>query len=187
MSTYSILWQGFFLPGHEIGGMNRLGKQLELLGTCVFAWRNKPCVLSYSVMTDRQGRTRRARVEGWLGRKAVDVRIGVDAARRWRLNGKVRPEVEGCDDVDLNFSPSTNILPIRRLSLSIGERAPIRAAWLRFPDFSLRPLSQEYRRTGPRTYRYSSSGFSAALTVNRAGLVTRYGRVWKAVAERGPL
>ena len=41
--------------------------------------------------------------------------------------------VDGCRDIDLNFSPSTNVLPIRRLSLDVGDQAAVRAAWLRFP------------------------------------------------------
>ena len=69
----------------------------------------------------------------------------------WRLDGRQRPEVAGCIDLDLNFSPSTNLLPIRRLELPVGGEARIRAAWLRFPAFSLEPLEQVYRRLGDRT------------------------------------
>jgi hypothetical protein len=39
---------------------------------------------------------------------------------------------EGCLDIDLGFSPSTNLLPIRRLTLAVGEAATVRAAWLPF-------------------------------------------------------
>jgi uncharacterized protein len=188
MPSHSILWRRLDLPGLEIGGMNHRGRQLALFGTVLLGWKRRPCVLSYSVETDREGRTRRGHVEGWMGNKSVKVRITADSARRWRLNGEAQPGVEGCDDVDLSFSPSTNSLPILRLGLARGERASIRAAWLRFPDFSLRPLSQVYRRTGSATYRYeSSSGFSASLTVNRAGFVTRYGRAWRAVGQAGPI
>ncbi len=40
--------------------------------------------------------------------------------------GTERPEV-GLD-VDINFSPSTNLPPIRRLNLGIGQEAKVRAA-----------------------------------------------------------
>lgn len=74
----------------------------------------------------------------------------------------------------LNFSPSTNLLPIRRLNLAIGQGAAVRAAWLRFPSFTLEPLEQVYRRIDPTTYRYESAGgrFVAELQVNDSGLVT---------------
>src|SRR5438132_1248052 len=79
-------------------------------------------------------------------------------ARRWRLNGTECPAVAGCIDVDLNWSPSTNLLPICRLGLAPGQEAGVRAAWLRFPSFTLEPLEQRYRRLDAATYRYESGG-----------------------------
>ena len=119
---------------------------------------------------------------GWIGGEAVGVELMVDADRRWRLNGTECPAVAGCIDVDLNFSPSTNLLPIRRLNLAVGRRASVRAAWLRFPGFALEPLEQVYHRVGRTTYRYESAGgkFVAELQVNNSGLVTTYPGVWQA-------
>jgi hypothetical protein len=88
--------------------------------------------------------------------------------------------------VDLGFTPSTNTLPIRRLTLAVGASAPVRAAWLRFPELTLESLEQVYLRTAERTYRYESAGgqFVAVLEVGAAGLVSRYGDYWR--AEVGP-
>jgi hypothetical protein len=38
------------------------------------------------------------------------------------------------------FSPSTNLLPIRRLNLGVGQAAKVQAAWLRFLGFTLESL-----------------------------------------------
>jgi hypothetical protein len=90
------------------------------------------------------------------------------------------PEVDGCVDIDLNFSPSTNLLPIRRLRLDVGDEVSARAAWLRFPDFRLEPLDQSYRRDAGGVYRYESRAgkFVAELSVNEAGFVTGYPDLW---------
>jgi len=90
--------------------------------------------------------------------------------------------VAGSIDLDLHFSPSTNLLPIRRLNLSIGEQAQVKAAWLRFPEFTLEPLEQMYRRVDDVIYHYESAGgkFVAELKVNAVGLVTLYPKVWAA-------
>lgn len=87
----------------------------------------------------------------------------------------------GCIDLDLNFSPSTNLLPIRRLGLAIGQEAVARAAWLRFPSFTLEPLEHLYRRIDATTYRYESAGgrFVTELQVNAAGFVTYYPNFWQ--------
>ncbi|HKS17465.1 MAG TPA: putative glycolipid-binding domain-containing protein [Planctomycetota bacterium] len=184
MAAHSILWRRFDLPGHEVCRMMRTRSSLELDGVVVFGYRKGLCALSYSVDADGAGRTRRARVQGRVGRKAVDLKIECDRARRWKLNGRPCPDVEGCEDVDLNFSPSTNTLPILRLKLATGKSAPVSAAWLKFPDFKLRRLDQTYERLGRLRYRYtSSSGFTAPMEVNRAGLVTKYGNIWKAVRK----
>jgi hypothetical protein len=84
--------------------------------------------------------------------------------------------VAGCLDLDLNFSPSTNLLPIRRLELAIGLKAKVQASWLRFPSFTVEPLVQPYRRIHAATYRYESAGgrFVTELQVNTGGFVTSY-------------
>jgi len=92
------------------------------------------------------------------------------------LNGTEIFPVSGCVDIDLNFSPSTNLLPIRRLGLEVGAEAEVQAAWLRFPSFKLERLDQRYRRLGPETYRYESArgSFVTELVVNASGFVTQY-------------
>jgi hypothetical protein len=120
-------------------------------------------------------------VAGWVGNQVIELDLAVDAARRWWLNGTEYAQVAGCIDLDLNFSPSTNLLPIRRLDLAIGQEAEVRAAWLRFPTFTLELLEQRYRRLSDTTYRYESAGgrFVTELQVNAAGFVTRYPDFWE--------
>ncbi len=111
-----------------------------------------------------------------MGGRAVDVVVSVSTSGTWHLNGTACPEVAGSIDLDLNFSPSTNLLPIRRLNLSVGEQAQVKAAWLRFPEFTLEPLEQLYRRVDHVAYHYESAGgaFVAELTANAVGFVTLY-------------
>lgn len=177
-----ILWRRLDRPGHEGCRVAPLGPGWVLEGAALFADEGQPCRLDYTVTCDPAWRTVSGRVSGWVGRQSIDVRVDVDGAGGWRLDGREVPEVAGCTDLDLNFSPSTNLLPIRRLSLPVGAYAEVRAAWLRFPSFRLEPLDQVYRRTAPGTYRYESAGgrFVADLEVGPAGLVTRYPGVWEA-------
>jgi uncharacterized protein len=132
------------------------------------------------VICNADWQTRSASVSGWVGDETVCIDISVDEARRWRLNGVEVPAVEGCLDIDLSFSPSTNLLPIRRLRLNVGDEVAATAAWLRFPDFRLEPLTQSYRRISGAGYRYESGGgeFVAQLSVNEVGFVTSYPNLW---------
>jgi uncharacterized protein len=146
----------------------------------VLACGGQPCRLDYVVECDSQWVTQSAVVTGWIGDQAVRASVTHDGAGAWQLNGRSVENVTGCSDIDLNFSPSTNLLPIRRLGLSVGAAAAVRAAWLRFPSFALEPLDQSYRRLASERYRYESGDgqFAADLTVDDMGLVIDYGEIW---------
>ena len=184
MKMESILWRGFVFQGHEACRLFSADRRRHLEGTAVFAYERQPCRLDYHVVCDEAWRTRTVTVGGWLGNTAVDIEIDTGLSRRWGLNGAAQPAVAGCVDIDLNFSPSTNLLPIRRLALAIGERAEVKAAWLRFPSLKLEPLSQHYRRLDETTYHYQSGGgeFTADLKVNASGFVVDYPGIWQTEA-----
>ena len=154
-----------------------------LSGTAVFEHEGAPVALAYRILCDADWRTRAGTVQGWVGERRIELEIEADGAGRWRTNGRRAPAVAGCLDLDLNFSPATNLLSIRRLKLAVGADARVRSAWLRFPSFALEPLEQSYGRTGESTYRYrSATGFEAALETDRHGFVTLYPGFAQAVA-----
>jgi hypothetical protein len=180
----SILWRGLVLPGHEACRLFAKASRWHMEGTAVFSQEQQPCRLYYRVVCDGVWRTLSAKVEGWLGTTVIGIRIVTDPTHHWWLNGIEQPAVMGCIDIDLNFSPSTNLLPIRRLNLAVGETAEVKAAWLRFPSFKLEPLLQQYRRIGEAAYRYKSAGgqFVTDLKINRSGFVLDYPGIWQSVA-----
>src|SRR6266511_5407094 len=181
VADQSILWRRLDQPGHESARLFFKDPSWHLMGTAVFAHNQQPCRLDYLVVCDSGWQTLSGRLTGWVEDETVEIELSVDAARRWRLNGTEYPAVAGCTDLDLNFSPSTNLLPIRRLGLAIGQEAQVQAAWLRFPSFTLEPLEQLYRRIAVATYRYESAGggFVTELQVSAAGLVILYPNFWQ--------
>lgn len=88
-------------------------------------------------------------------------------------------------DADLESSPSTNTLPIRRLALAPGDTRAVAAAWIRFPSLEVQRLDQSYERLDERRYRYRSGLFTADLVVDDDAIVLQYGVNWKAVATGG--
>ena len=177
----AILWRRVDRPGHESARVSPGAAGWELAGTAVFAHEGKACGFNYTIACDREWRTKSADVVGWLGADAVRVNALVGEDGRWRVDGVDIPEIAGCVDVDLNFSPSTNLLPIRRLDLAVGEEKEVRAAWLRFPSFRFGPLEQTYRRLAEGRYVYRSAGgrFERELDVDGNGFVLRYPGFWE--------
>jgi uncharacterized protein len=185
--SHSVLWRRLDQPGHDAAWLVAQASGWQLAGSAVFSQDGQPVRLEYSIDCNAGWQSLRARVRGWMGSLAVELELTADEARRWRLNGVECPAVAGCLDVDLSFTPATNLLPIRRLELATGRSAEVRAAWLAFPNLTLEPLEQCYRRTGPATYHYESNGgeFQRELEVNPAGFVTLYPGLWQAEASAG--
>ncbi|HEY3171370.1 MAG TPA: putative glycolipid-binding domain-containing protein [Thermoanaerobaculia bacterium] len=177
----AILWRRLDRPGHESARLFPAEGGWQLAGTAVFAHDREPCSLSYRIVCDSEWRTRSVEVTGWLGEETIRVEARVGRAGAWKVGGAEAAQIDGCVDVDLNFSPSTNLLPIRRLNLGVGEQREVRAAWLRFPSFWFEPLEQSYRRLSRNRYRYESAGgrFETDLEVDKNGFVTRYPGFWE--------
>jgi hypothetical protein len=150
--TEIMLWRRVDLPGHEIAMLAAFDKGWKMSGTTIFSSEQGPCKLDYVVICDSTWRTNSARITGVIGGDEVDLAVSADAERKWHLNGVECGAVQGCIDIDLGFSPSTNLLPIRRLALDVGEEAAVKAAWLPFPSLRFELLPQLYRRDGDRTY-----------------------------------
>lgn len=189
--THSIVWRRLDRPGHDAATLTRTSDGWRIDGAAVWVEEGLPCRLVYRVACDAAWRTVGATVTGAIGRGAIDATITVDAAQRWRLNGEPHPAVDNCIDVDLSFTPATNLLPIRRLALAPGQQADAPAAWLRLTPAApnqptLDPLHQTYRRVDETTWRYHADdlSFSAELKVNVVGFVTAYPPLWQAVSER---
>jgi uncharacterized protein len=180
----SILWRGIVLPGHEACQLFERNSQWYLQGSAIFSHEEKPCLLSYAIICDHTWYTLSAQVKGWLGNKQISIMLKTDPDHNWWLNDVEITGVKGCIDVDLNFSPSTNLIPVRRLKLKVGEKAELTAAWLKFPGFNLEPLPQSYEMLDEQVFRYTSNNgrFVTDLHVNQAGFATDYPGIWVAEA-----
>lgn len=91
-------------------------------------------------------------------------------------------------DLDLSFTPATNLLPLRRLALEPGRSAEVRSAWLEWPEVRLTPLVQRYHRRNRTEYDYEadlpdSTLFRAVLGVEPGGWVLDYAGLWQAVPQ----
>ncbi|MFA5530174.1 MAG: putative glycolipid-binding domain-containing protein [Thiohalomonadaceae bacterium] len=176
-----VVWRRVDGPGHDACGLWHTDDNWRLRGTAVFVLDGIPCWLDYEVCGNLSWRTRTARVTGWMGGQALDVRICLTADGRWRLNGNDQPAVAGCTDLDFSFTPATNLIPLRRLGLAVGSEAQAAAAWLNLLGQRLDRLDQHYRRSGDDIYDYRapSLDFSAALRVSHAGFITHYPGLWE--------
>lgn len=178
--TRSISWTRLDLPGTDMCEMRREEEGWILSGRSESRMAADGYALDYRVRCDGDWRTRRAEVTGQAGGRPIRFVLEQDTDGAWIVNGTPMPSLDGGRDIDLGFTPATNTIAIRRLSLSPGGGAPSRAVWLDEGDWQVKPLKQIYRRTGNETYLYLSpdNGFEAELTVDAAGFVRTYPGLW---------
>jgi hypothetical protein len=185
MNINPILWRRLDLPGHDAASVRENAEGAELHGMTVFHENGDPTALHYTVRCDGKWVTTEATIDGWRGDRAVHLRFIRASDGAWTLNGAPCPGVAGCEDLDLNFTPATNLLPLRRLDMAVGEKAVVRSAWLEWPAAVLAPLTQLYARRSATEYDYEADlpgneKFVAVLKVQPRGWVLEYGELWRA-------
>ena len=123
-------------------------------GTAVGVLKDqRPMLPNYQVHCDENWLTHRVHVERTIGKDTKTLSLSVEKSGLWCCPGQEVAEVRGCLDVDLSLTPATNTLPIRRLDLGIGKSESVTAAWIKFPELALQPLSQRYTRTAKNIHR----------------------------------
>ncbi|MBS0123431.1 putative glycolipid-binding domain-containing protein [Thetidibacter halocola] len=173
-------WRALDRDGEDKCRLAMMDHGWMLVGHARFRDATGWAALDYVVRCDEGWHTLSCDVSGTQGGGAVALRLERNGAD-WTLNDTPQPDLRGATDVDLGFTPATNLMPIRRLP----EVGTIRtcAAWLRVPGPLLDPLHQSYRRErgGYVHYAAEETGFAAYLEVDEHGFVTGYPGLWEAV------
>ena len=138
--------------------------------------------LSYRLRIDSSWRVREAHIQTTAGRA---MHLESNGQGAWTENGRSRPDLQGCIDIDIQATPLTNTLPIRRLAWTTGESLDIRLCYVEVPGLAVLPQDQRYTALTPGSlYRFESleSGFTADLPVDGDGLVLDYAGLFRRLA-----
>ena len=151
-----------------------------LIGHARFRDARGWAAIDYVVRLAPDWRTTSADITGDHAGEAVALRLTRDGAA-WRMNDVPQPQVTGAEDIDLGFTPATNLMPLRRLP-EVG-RLQTRAAWLRLPGPKLDLLTQSYTRErgGLVHYIAQETAFETHLQTDAHGFVTLYPGLWDAL------
>ncbi|MBV9280332.1 MAG: putative glycolipid-binding domain-containing protein [Chloroflexi bacterium] len=177
----TVLWSRLDGPGCEYCSLWRTPDGWQIRGTVVMVMEGVPARIRYGVLCDPDWRTRAVHVGMRCGGPERALHLIVDQDGRWWIGGEEVAPLRGCFDVDLEISPATNTLPVRRLGLGMHGAAEIEVAWVHFPALSVEASAQRYTRLDPTRYLFEAlaSGYRAQLTVDDAGLVVDYPGGWR--------
>lgn len=181
----SFFWRRLNGHGHDACRLIRRADGWALVGAAVFAEGARVCALGYQVIADASFRTRRAALQGSVGRRSVAHAIRASRRGGWTLDGRSVDGLSDCVDLDLGFTPSTNLLAIRRLALRVGDAADAPAAYLAFPALRLERLEQRYARVSRDAYDYEALafGYRGRLRVSPQGAVVHYPGLFERVSR----
>jgi hypothetical protein len=176
-----VLWQREGQTSLEHFRLSKLPGMFALQGILLSGGEAAPQQIHYMVSCGLDWVTQAVHVTLIEGEQVRRLQLERDGSGIWRRDTEVLPEFEGLHDVDLQITPATNTLPIRRLQLDPGESADTDALWIRFPELALERLPQRYTRAAENQYTYESRGgaFRADVDVDDEGVVVRYGNIWR--------
>lgn len=178
----AMLWRRIDAPGHDACRLEAGPSGWWLDGSASFRHEGSLGCLHYELHCDRAWRLLTGQVRGWLEARRVEMEIARTLCGSWTLNGVQVLGLDGLADLDLGFTPATNLTQLRRLHLEIGEAANAPVAWLDVTAGTLTALLQRYERRTEDRYWYEAPrfGYAAELEVDTSGFVRTYPELWQA-------
>lgn len=182
MVTDTLLWHRLDSPGHDACRLSLRDDGWLIEGSAAFRFEGETASLTYAVECDRGWRSRNGIVRGWAGPRTIDFKITRTSHGVWTMNDRNLNCLTGLLDLDLGFTPATNLLQLRRADLQIGQSLEVPVAWLDISAGTLEMLDQRYERRSAAEFWYEAPRFhySAVLRVNASGFVVHYPELWKA-------
>lgn len=177
----TAFWRRLDTLGHDACRLEQCGSGWRIEGTAVFRRKEGPACIAYRVECGADWKTVRGDVRGFLGRRPIEYLI-VRQGTEWTLNGEVVHGLDHLVDLDLGFTPATNLQQLRRVPIAQGCAAHISVAWLDAETGELTELDQRYTRRGESAFWYEapSASYEGHLKLAPDGFIRHYPTLWKA-------
>ena len=172
-----VIWAAVQWPGLEyviaLAGANGLRADSQLVMA-----EQGPARVSYQLEcgADWRFRALSMSVTDPDGERALT--MTAEPGGHWTVDGEDRADLEPCTDIDINVSPLTNTLPIRRLDWSDGQAVDLNVAYVSVPELTVESVQQRYTMLAAGLFRYESGSFRADLPVDEDGFVLDYPGIW---------
>ena len=180
-----IAWEWVDRPGLEHLSLSVGDADIAADGVVVVDLDRAPTRLRYAISCDGTWRVRSASLSLECGAERRSLELAREDGGFWVVDGARRRDLDGCTEIDIQGTPFTNTLPIRRLGLPADAPQLLRVAYVIVPALTVEAGAQEYTRLDPadppRRFRYRNpaNGFVAELAVDEDGIVVDYPPYWR--------
>lgn len=175
----TAFWRRLDVPGHDAASLRQTEHGYALLGQSVFRDSDGPVALRYALELKADWSTVEGRITGFIGERQIDDHI-VRTPKGWTFNDRDRGMADVLD-LDLGFTPATNMIQLKRVALAVGESTTFDVAWLDAGAKDLERLAQTYRRADEVRYPYKSpqNGYRETIVLDRTGFAASYPDLWR--------
>jgi uncharacterized protein len=180
----SVIWESKTFNSIEYCALSQDAYRFILKGTTILL--KQPSIIRYLVECDKCWKTRVAQIRQEREGKVNSLALRTNAEGIWFEGKAPLTLATGLLDIDFEFSPATNTLPINRLNLNEGESKEVDSLWIRSESLKTERLRQRYSRLDLTHYKYEvlSFDFESIIEVDELGLVVNYGNLWHRNAEK---
>jgi uncharacterized protein len=137
----------------------------------------------YRIKLDEAGHVRTARLDRTDGQS---LELFSDGAGNWSDDrADPLPELRGCIDIDISFTPLTNSLPIWRSEWQTGQPRRFSMAWIDADAMTVFRDDQIYTRLDPTHFHYQAAdgSFERDIEIDGDGLVRHYPGLFEAISQ----
>lgn len=167
-------WRRLDSPGLEVLSLHEDADGITARSVIIDA-SDKPFGMTADWQLDSNGRSRSLLLQvtdtAAATRQLQIVRTGPTS---WEIDGRMRPDLDGCAEIDVSATPFCNGLALRHLDQKPGE---LTALFVLAPDLTVQPSRQRYEKL-KNGWRYidlgAAKGFTAVLTFDNDLIVRDY-------------
>lgn len=178
-----LTWRAHDVARMESVRVQLSGNRIKAYGRIVSAATDATAAFSasYDLVTDERGATKRLSLTVTCAERERQLSIARDEESMWVIqqhSGQTsRSEFDGALDVDVQFSPFFNALPIRRTGLHKKAQSvtlPVVYVWL--PDLEVKPSTISYTSSGDAKegIQLQSPVAETTITVDDDGFILDY-------------
>jgi uncharacterized protein len=179
-----LTWRAPHVPRMESVRVQLTGMRIKAYGQIVSAKTDSlpPFSVSYDLVTDEHGATKRLSLTVTLAERERQVSIARDEENMWLVqdhqNQTKRSAFDGALDVDVILSPFFNALPIRRTGVhERSDSVTLPVVYVRVPELAVETALITYTNAGPDNpdgIKLHSPVADTTITVDRDGFVVDY-------------
>lgn len=180
----TLIWQGIAFQSLEYFSIQENDKNIQVTSKIIGCYENNMYTVDYRLTIDPDWNIQEFTIESEIN-TVKNTLTGKKYLGEWKINNVINPDFSGFSFIDISLTPFTNTLPINNLKLIENESQEIKVIYIDILNNLVKPVTQQYTKTGPYTYHYDNlqTDFKSDIVVDKNGFVVNYPKLFDKIAE----